>query len=98
MIVVSCSDFSSVRLLLVAWLTSELSCFVAAQNQNYFGVAYSPYVRKGGSPWDMAPLEDITQMLKIVSKYHNSVSTYSMGVNRKLINLIKNFYTCVHTS
>lgn len=56
----------------------------ASESTNYFGVAYSPYVKKGGSPWDMAPLEEIQQMLRIISKYHSEVTTYSMGVNSKL--------------
>lgn len=52
------------------------------QDINYFGVAYSPYVRSDGALWNSYTLEDIKQMLKIVLTNHNSIASYSMGVSR----------------
>ena len=61
----------------------QLTGWVTAQNINYFGVAYSPYVKSDGSYWNSYSLEDIKKMLRIVLTYHSSVSTYSMGVAGK---------------
>lgn len=54
----------------------------SAQNINYFGVAYSPYV-KPGHAWNSYSVEDIKKMLRIFldNNKHNAVSTYSMGVS-----------------
>lgn len=61
-------------------LLSQLTGLTNAQNINYFGVAYSPYVKHGNAYWNSYSLEDIKKMLRIVLTNHNSVSTYSMGV------------------
>jgi exo-beta-1,3-glucanase (GH17 family) len=58
-----------------------LALFAEAQI-NYFGVAYSPYVRSDGALWNSYTVEDIKKMLRIVLTYHNSLSTYSMGVSQ----------------
>jgi hypothetical protein len=58
-----------------------------AQNINYFGVAFSPYVKPAPFPnWDTYTLTEIKQMLKIILTKHNSVSTYGMGVDGKIHN------------
>jgi hypothetical protein len=58
-----------------------------AQVINYFGVAFSPYV-KTSAPWDSYTIDEIKQMLRIVVTKHNLISTYSMGVAcEKLIKL-----------
>lgn len=46
---------------------------------NYFGVAFSPYVKRNVN-WDTYSLEEIKQMLRVILNYHNAVSTYGMGV------------------
>ncbi len=52
-----------------------------SQDINYFGVAYSPYVRSDGALWNSYTLAEIQQMLRIVLTNHNSISSYSMGVS-----------------
>jgi len=52
----------------------------SAQNINYFGVAFSPYVKNGNPNWDTYTLEEIKQMLRIILNRHNAVATYGMGV------------------
>lgn len=52
-----------------------------AQDINYFGAAFSPYVKNPPFPnWDSYTLDEIKEMLRIVLTKHNSISTYSMGV------------------
>jgi len=63
-----------------------LTEWVSAQDINYFGVAYSPYVKSDGSWWNSYSLDDIKKMLRIVLEKHNSVATYSMGVNQWNLN------------
>lgn len=53
-------------------------------NINYFGVAYSPYVRSDGALWNSYTLEDVKKMLRITLANHNSISSYSMGVSGQL--------------
>ena len=64
-------------------------------NKQYVGVAYSPYVKNWeGSQtpyWNSYSLDDIKQMLKIVSTKFTSVSTYGMGVSRKKV-VFRNHY------
>jgi len=69
--------------------TTFLICFlshvpflVIAQNINYFGVAYSPYVKQSGY-WNSYSIDDIKKMLRIMLDQHNAVTTYSMGLNGK---------------
>jgi len=54
---------------------------VQCQDINYFGVAYSPYVRSDGALWNSYTVEDIKQMLRIALTRHNAISSYSMGVS-----------------
>lgn len=54
------------------------------QDINYFGAAYSPYVRSDGALWNSYTLEDVKKMLRIALTNHNAISSYSMGVSGKL--------------
>lgn len=77
--------------LLVVALTDIFSIqLTTAQSINYFGVAFSPYVKKGPPYpyWDSYTLAEIKQMLRIILTKHNSISTYGMGVasNEKNLN------------
>jgi hypothetical protein len=72
------------QILLIAVILQLASFFIdpAVGQINYFGVAFSPYV-KNGPPfpnWDTYSLDEIKQMLRVILRYHNSVSTYGMGV------------------
>jgi len=49
---------------------------------NYFGVAFSPYVKRNVN-WDTYTIGEIQQMLKILLNNHNAVATYGMGVAGK---------------
>ncbi|KAJ6644297.1 hypothetical protein Bhyg_09264 [Pseudolycoriella hygida] len=51
------------------------------QNINYFGVAFSPYVRSDNAAWSSYTVEDLKKMLRILLTKHNAVATYSMGVD-----------------
>jgi len=66
-------------------LLSHVPFLVTAQI-NYFGVAYSPYVKSDGSLWNSYSLEDIKKMMRIMLTYHNAVTSYSMGVNQWNVN------------
>lgn len=57
---------------------------VLCEDINYFGVAYSPYVRSDGALWNSYTVDDIKKMLTIALANHNSISTYSMGVSGQL--------------
>lgn len=57
---------------------------VLCEDINYFGVAYSPYVRSDGALWNSYTLDDIKKMLIISLTNHNSISSYSMGVSGQL--------------
>jgi hypothetical protein len=78
----------NLKLIFLCGIISLTTVIVSSQNTNYFGVAFSPYV-KNGPPfpnWDSYTLEEIKQMLRIVvaDNRHNSISTYGMGVACKL--------------
>lgn len=71
---------------LLAFYSSLYSInLVASQSINYFGVGFSPYVKKGPPfpNWDTYTKDEIKQMLRIILTKHNSVSTYGMGVDCK---------------
>ncbi|CAL8116678.1 unnamed protein product [Orchesella dallaii] len=67
---------------IVFYLLSYVPFLASAQDINYFGAAYSPYVKSDGSHWNSYSLEDIKKMMRIMLTYHNAISTYSMGVNQ----------------
>ncbi|ODM94562.1 putative chitinase 2 [Orchesella cincta] len=66
---------------LVVSILFALAFVGQCQDINYFGVGFSPYVKSDGSPWNSYTVEDIKKMLRIVLTNHNSISTYSMGVD-----------------